>query len=149
MRISGCAPARAARVHPSAPRSRLQHGRCWAKASRERGVHGDNQTRRGLPDAAQQRCGFIAVIRAPNAGKSTLVNAMVGAKVSIVSHKVQTPRVPVRGIVSVGDSQLVFIDTPGLFAPKKRLDTAMVEAAWGGARDADIVVLVIDASSRL
>lgn len=105
----------------------------------------DNQTRQGLPDAAQQRCGFIAVIGAPNAGKSTLVNAMVGAKVSIVSHKVQTTRVPVRGIVNVGDSQLVFIDTPGLFAPKKRLDTAMVEAAWGGARDADIVVLVIDA----
>lgn len=93
----------------------------------------------------QQRCGFIAVIGAPNAGKSTLVNAMVGAKVSIVSHKVQTTRVPVRGIVNVGNSQLVFVDTPGLFAPKKRLDTAMVEAAWGGARDADIVVLVIDA----
>ncbi len=105
----------------------------------------DDQTRQRLPDAAQQRCGFIAVIGAPNAGKSTLVNAMVGAKVSIVSHKVQTTRVPVRGIVNVGDSQLVFIDTPGLFAPKKRLDTAMVEAAWGGARDADIVVLVIDA----
>ena len=93
-----------------------------------------------------QRCGFIAVIGAPNAGKSTLVNAMVGAKVSIVSHKVQTTRVPVRGIANVGNSQLVFIDTPGLFAPKKRLDTAMVEAAWGGARDADFVVLVIDAA---
>ena len=98
-----------------------------------------------LSDPERQRCGFIAVIGAPNAGKSTLVNALVGAKVSIVSHKVQTTRVPVRGILNVGDSQLVFIDTPGLFAPKKRLDTAMVEAAWGGARDADIVVLVIDA----
>ena len=103
----------------------------------------------GTPDPGQQRCGFIAVIGAPNAGKSTLVNAMVGAKVSIVSHKVQTTRVPVRGIVNVGDSQLVFIDTPGLFAPKKRLDTAMVEAAWGGARDADIVVLVVDAARGL
>lgn len=100
---------------------------------------------RGLPDADHQRCGFIAVIGAPNAGKSTLVNALVGAKVSIVSHKVQTTRVPVRGIVNEGDSQLVFIDTPGLFTPKKRLDTAMVEAAWGGARDADVIVLVIDA----
>ncbi|MFA5899881.1 MAG: GTPase Era [Hyphomicrobium sp.] len=100
---------------------------------------------RGLPDAIRQRCGFIAVIGAPNAGKSTLVNALVGAKVSIVSHKVQTTRVPVRGIVNDGDSQLVFIDTPGLFAPKKRLDTAMVDAAWGGARDADVIVLVIDA----
>ncbi len=98
-----------------------------------------------LSDPERQRCGFIAVIGAPNAGKSTLVNALVGAKVSIVSHKVQTTRVPVRGILNVGDSQLVFIDTPGLFAPKKRLDTAMVEAAWGGARDADIVLLVIDA----
>ncbi|MDH4981666.1 GTPase Era [Hyphomicrobium sp. D-2] len=97
-------------------------------------------------DGDGQRCGFIAVIGAPNAGKSTLVNAMVGAKVSIVSHKVQTTRVPVRGIANVGNSQLVFIDTPGLFAPKKRLDTAMVEAAWGGARDADFVVLVIDAA---
>jgi GTPase len=99
----------------------------------------------GVPDAQHQRCGFIAIIGAPNAGKSTLVNALVGAKVSIVSHKVQTTRVPVRGIANEGDSQLVFVDTPGLFAPKKRLDTAMVEAAWGGARDGDIVVLVIDA----
>ena len=107
---------------------------------------GDSQ---GLPDPARQRCGFIAVIGAPNAGKSTLVNALVGAKVSIVSHKVQTTRVPVRGIANEGDSQLVFIDTPGLFAPKKRLDTAMVEAAWGGARDADIVVLVVDAARGL
>jgi GTP-binding protein Era len=105
--------------------------------------------RQGLPDAAQQRCGFIAVIGAPNAGKSTLVNALVGAKVSIVSHKVQTTRVPVRGIANDGKSQLVFIDTPGVFAPKKRLETAMVEAAWGGARDADIVVLVVDAARGL
>lgn len=108
--------------------------------------HGDND---GLPAPAQQRCGFIAVIGAPNAGKSTLVNGLVGAKVSIVSHKVQTTRVPVRGIANEGDSQLVFIDTPGLFAPKRRLDAAMVEAAWGGARDADIVVLVIDAARGL
>ena len=107
--------------------------------------HESGAEQHGIPEPAQQRCGFIAVIGAPNAGKSTLVNALVGAKVSIVSHKVQTTRVPVRGIANVGDSQLVFIDTPGLFAPKKRLDTAMVEAAWGGARDADMVVLVIDA----
>jgi GTP-binding protein Era len=103
----------------------------------------------GAADAGNTRCGFIAVIGAPNAGKSTLVNALVGAKVSIVSHKVQTTRVPVRGIATEGDSQLVFIDTPGLFTPRRRLDAAMVEAAWGGARDADIIVLVIDAAKGL
>jgi GTP-binding protein Era len=103
----------------------------------------------GTPPVEDQRCGFIAVIGAPNAGKSTLVNALVGAKVSIVSHKVQTTRVPVRGIANDGNSQLIFVDTPGVFAPKKRLDTAMVEAAWGGARDADIVVLVVDAAKGI
>ena len=96
-----------------------------------------------------RRCGFIAVIGAPNAGKSTLVNALVGAKVAIVSHKVQTTRSPVRGIATDGDSQLVFIDTPGLFEPKRRLERAMVDAAWGGAHAADIVVLVIDAAKGL
>ncbi len=97
----------------------------------------------------ETRCGFIAVIGAPNAGKSTLVNAMVGAKVSIVSHKVQTTRMPLRGIAIEGASQLVFIDTPGIFAPRRRLDRAMVEAAWGGAGDADIVVLTIDAAKGI
>ncbi len=97
-------------------------------------------------EAGGQRCGFIAVLGAPNAGKSTLVNAIVGAKVSIVSHKVQTTRVPVRGIALEGKSQLVFIDTPGIFNPKRRLDRAMVDAAWGGAEDADAVVLLIDAT---
>jgi GTPase len=100
----------------------------------------DNET------PSQRRCGFIAVIGAPNAGKSTLVNALVGSKVSIVSHKVQTTRVPIRGIAIEGDSQLVFIDTPGIFRPKRRLDRAMVDAAWGGAHDADIVVLMVDAA---
>ena len=98
---------------------------------------------------AETRCGFIAVIGAPNAGKSTLVNALVGAKVSIVSHKVQTTRMPLRGIAIEGASQLVFIDTPGIFAPRRRLDRAMVEAAWGGAGDADIVVLMIDAAKSV
>jgi GTP-binding protein Era len=98
---------------------------------------------------AETRCGFIAVIGAPNAGKSTLVNALVGAKVSIVSRKVQTTRMPLRGIAVEGASQLVFIDTPGIFAPRRRLDRAMVEAAWGGAGDADIVVLMIDAAKGI
>ena len=95
-------------------------------------------------DAPDNRCGFIAVIGAPNAGKSTLVNALVGAKISIVSHKVQTTRMPIRGIAIEGKSQLVFIDTPGIFKPRRRLDRAMVHAAWGGAGDADLVVVLID-----
>jgi GTPase len=98
---------------------------------------------------AETRCGFIAIIGAPNAGKSTLVNTLVGAKVAIVSRKVQTTRTTLRGIAIEGQSQLVFIDTPGIFAPKRRLDRAMVEAAWGGAGDADQVLLVVDAAKGL
>src|SRR5262245_51975997 len=97
----------------------------------------------------ETRCGFIAIIGAPNAGKSTLVNALVGAKVSIVSRKAQTTRTQMRGIAVEGASQLVFIDTPGIFAPRRRLDRAMVEAAWSGAVDADIVALLIDAAKGL
>ncbi len=91
------------------------------------------------------RAGFIALIGEPNAGKSTLLNRMVGAKVSIVTHKVQTTRSRIRGIAMEGDAQLVFVDTPGLFRPRRRLDRAMVAAAWGGAADADIVVLMVEA----
>ena len=91
------------------------------------------------------RAGFIALIGEPNAGKSTLLNRMVGAKVSIVTHKVQTTRARIRGVALEGDSQLVFVDTPGLFRPRRRLDRAMVAAAWGGAADADIIVLLIEA----
>ena len=91
------------------------------------------------------RSGFIALIGAPNAGKSTLVNQLVGAKVSIVTHKVQTTRALVRGIATVDNTQIVLMDTPGVFAPKRRLDRAMVTTAWSGARDADIVLVLIDA----
>jgi GTPase len=91
------------------------------------------------------RCGFIAIIGAPNVGKSTLVNALVGSKVAIVSHKVQTTRTPVRGIAMENGAQLIFVDTPGIFAPKRRLDRAMVTTAWAGAHDADIVCLLADA----
>jgi len=94
---------------------------------------------------AETRCGFIALVGAPNAGKSTLLNSLVGTKVSIVTHKAQTTRAQIRGVVSEGASQIVFIDTPGIFAPKRRLDRAMVEAAWTGAGDADFVALIIDA----
>jgi GTP-binding protein Era len=95
------------------------------------------------------RCGFIALIGAPNAGKSTLINALVRSKVSIVSHKVQTTRMPVRGIIVEGVSQLIFVDTPGIFAPKRRLDRAMVTSAWAGAHDADLTGLLIDARKGL
>ncbi len=91
------------------------------------------------------RAGFVALIGEPNAGKSTLTNRMVGAKVSIVTHKVQTTRTRIRGVAMEGDSQIVFVDTPGLFRPRRRLDRAMVAAAWGGAADADIIVLLIEA----
>ena len=92
-----------------------------------------------------KRAGFAALIGEPNAGKSTLTNAMVGAKVSIVTHKVQTTRARIRGVAIEGDAQIVLVDTPGLFAPRRRLDRAMVAAAWGGAADADVVVLLIEA----
>lgn len=91
----------------------------------------------------------MALIGAPNAGKSTLINGLVGAKVSIVSRKVQTTRAPVRGIAIEGGSQVIFVDTPGIFAPRRRLDRAMVQAAWGGAGDADAVALLIDARKGL
>ena len=104
-------------------------------------------------DAPATRCGFVALIGAPNAGKSTLVNRLVGTKVSIVSHKVQTTRSMVRGIAmteaATGRAQIVFVDTPGIFKPKRRLDRAMVDTAWGGARDADIVALLIDAGKGI
>ena len=95
------------------------------------------------------RCGLVALIGAPNAGKSTLLNRMVGAKVSIVTHKVQTTRARIRGIAMEGSAQIVFVDTPGLFRPRRRLDRAMVAAAWGGAADADVVVLLVEAHRGL
>ena len=95
------------------------------------------------------RAGFVALIGEPNAGKSTLLNRMVGAKVSIVTHKVQTTRARIRGIAMHGQSQIVFVDTPGIFRPRRRLDRSMVAAAWGGAADADIVVLLIEAHRGL
>jgi GTP-binding protein Era len=99
--------------------------------------------------SAGRRCGFVALIGAPNVGKSTLINALVGAKVTIVSPKVQTTRMLVRGVATEGDAQLVFLDTPGIFAPKRRLDRAMVKSAWAGARDADIVGVMVDAKRGL
>lgn len=96
--------------------------------------------------ATQKRSAIVAVIGAPNAGKSTLVNRLVGAKVTIVTHKVQTTRMRVRGVMIEGDAQIVLVDTPGIFAPKRRLDRAMVGAAWAGAEDADAVIVVVDAA---
>jgi len=106
-----------------------------------------------MPEAAQReaasavsRCGFVAIIGAPNVGKSTLVNALVGSKISIVTPKVQTTRTLIRGIAVEGEAQVILVDTPGIFAPRRRLDRAMVDSAWAGTRDADLVVLVIDAN---
>jgi GTP-binding protein Era len=95
------------------------------------------------------RCGFVALIGAPNAGKSTLLNALVGSKVTIVSRKVQTTRALIRGIAVEGSSQLIFVDTPGIFSPRRRLDRAMVTTAWGGAHDADLVGVLIDTRKGL
>ncbi len=97
---------------------------------------------------AETRCGFVAVLGAPNAGKSTLVNALVGSKVSIVTPKAQTTRTIVRGIAIYGKSQVVYLDTPGIFQAKKRIERAMVAAAWSGAGDADLIMLVIDAAKE-
>jgi GTP-binding protein Era len=99
--------------------------------------------------AANQRAGFAAIIGAPNAGKSTLVNRLTGTKVSIVTQKVQTTRFPVRGIAIYGEAQIVLVDTPGIFSPRRRLDRAMVASAWGGADEADAVVHLVDAASHI
>ena len=96
-----------------------------------------------------QKCGFIALVGAPNAGKSTLINSLVGTKISIVTHKAQTTRSQVRGVVTQDISQTIFIDTPGIFKPKRRLDRAMVTSAWGGAGDADISAFIVDANKGI
>ncbi|MGI9482072.1 MAG: GTPase Era [Hyphomicrobiales bacterium] len=100
-------------------------------------------------EVKETRCGVVALIGAPNVGKSTLLNQLVGSKISIVTHKVQTTRARVRAIAIEDESQVIFVDTPGIFAPKRMLDKAMVEAAWGGAADADITVLLLDARAGL
>ena len=101
-----------------------------------------------MTDNTTPRCGFVALIGAPNAGKSTLLNRLIGAKVSIVSPKVQTTRRRVLGVAMRGNAQVVFVDTPGIFAPRRRLDRAMVAAAWSGAGDADRIVLLVDATKK-
>jgi GTP-binding protein Era len=100
-------------------------------------------------NTTDRRCGFVALIGAPNAGKSTLLNALVGAKVSIVTRKAQTTRSLVRGVTIEGDAQIIFVDTPGIFAPRRRLDRAMVVSAWSGAHDADVAALLVDAARGL
>ena len=113
------------------------------------GAVGDTPEAADEAALAPTRSGFVALIGATNAGKSTLVNRLVGAKVSIVSHKVQTTRAIIRGIAIHDRTQIVFMDTPGIFKPRRRLDRAMVTTAWGGARDADIIVLLIDSERGL
>ncbi|WP_027583147.1 GTPase Era [Bradyrhizobium sp. Ai1a-2] len=104
---------------------------------------------RAEADPAGTRCGFVALIGAPNVGKSTLVNALVGSKVTIVSRKVQTTRALIRGIVIEDNAQIILVDTPGIFAPKRRLDRAMVSTAWSGAHDADLVCVLLDAKDGI
>src|SRR6266545_3065090 len=125
-----------------------RRGRRSSHASLREQAVGDVAPANGR-SAEHARCGFIALIGAPNVGKSTLINALVGTKVAIVSHKVQTTRALLRGIATVDGSQLVFIDTPGIFAPKRRLDRAMVTNAWAGTHDADIAGVLIDAKRGL
>lgn len=98
---------------------------------------------------SDKRCGFVALVGAPNAGKSTLLNSLVGSKIAIVTHKVQTTRSRLIGVAIYGENQMIFVDTPGIFAPKKRLERAMVAAAWEGANDADVVVFMVDATLRI
>lgn len=100
-------------------------------------------------DMTAKKCGFVTIIGAPNAGKSSFVNAMVGTKISIVTHKVQTTRTRVRGVLLQGNTQIVFVDTPGIFSPKRRLDRAMVAAAWDGVESSDAIVLMVDAPSYI
>src|SRR6202000_1416879 len=102
-----------------------------------------------VEQGVETRCGFVALIGAPNVGKSTLVNALVGSKVTIVSRKVQTTRALIRGIVIEDKSQIILVDTPGIFSPKRRLDRAMVSTAWSGAHDADLVCVLLDAKAGL
>ncbi len=103
----------------------------------------------GTASGEPTRCGLVAVVGAPNAGKSTLVNALAGTKVTIVSPKPQTTRFRIRAVVMRGRAQLVLVDTPGIFAPRRRLDRAMVAAAWGGAQDADVALFIVDARAGL
>src|SRR6202790_4969143 len=107
----------------------------------------DNAPDEAPPTAT--RCGFVALIGAPNVGKSTLVNALVGSKVTIVSRKVQTTRALIRGIVIENNAQIILVDTPGIFSPKRRLDRAMVSTAWSGAHDADLVCVLLDAKAGI
>jgi GTPase len=125
-----------------------RRGRRSSHASFREQASGDVVPAKGRGEA-HTRCGFIALIGAPNVGKSTLINALVGTKVAIVSHKMQTTRALLRGIATVDGSQLVFIDTPGIFAPKRRLDRAMVTNAWAGTHDADIAGVLVDAKRGL
>jgi GTP-binding protein Era len=112
-------------------------------------VSGEAESGGNAPPPAETRCGLVAVVGAPNAGKSTLVNALAGAKVTIVSPKPQTTRFRIRAVVTRGASQVVLVDTPGIFAPRRRLDRAMVAAAWGGAQDADLTLLIVDSRAGL
>src|SRR5438477_3735010 len=141
------ASSRASHNFPPTSSSGVRRGALGSMAG-TRDVN-DSKPDRAHGEKPALRCGFIAILGAPNAGKSTLVNALVGSKVAIVTHKAQTTRSLTRGIAVEGASQLIFMDTPGIFAPKRRLDRAMVTSAWGVAQDADLISLLIDAQRGL
>src|SRR5437763_1067896 len=127
---------------------RHRHQQAPRRAGRRQQVSGPRKDQ-AMSDEDTTRAGFCAVIGAPNAGKSTLVNQLTGSKVAIVSHKVQTTRARLRAIVMEGKAQIVLVDTPGIFKPKRKLDEAMVESAWGGAGEADAVLLLVDGRGSL
>src|SRR5680860_141426 len=139
-------PRNAAREQTSGKPSRRRRSPCWCvRASGARKPMTESETEQDAGQDDAKRCGFVALIGAPNSGKSTLTNTLVGAKVSIVTQKAQTTRGPVRGLALIGNAQVILVDTPGIFQPKRRLDRAMFASAWDRAGDADLVAVVIDA----
>src|ERR1700683_52487 len=144
-RSGACAP-----FHHAGHARRLRAGSRRRKLQAHRGAGGGAGLSRPLGrDMSETRCGFVAIIGAPNAGKSTLINALVGEKVSIVTRKAQTTRSTVRGVLTQGEAQIVFVDTPGLFAPKRRLDRAMVASAWAAAAEPNLLILLTAAGREV
>ena len=149
VQLPNFAPAEGVGALQTRRRTGRRRGHAGPRGRARRAPQWLSRSRRSRAAASGTHCGIVALIGAPNAGKSTLLNALVGAKISIVTPKVQTTRALIRGIAVEGAAQLIFVDTPGIFAPRRRLDRAMVGTAWGSAHDADIVALLIDSRKGL